>query len=533
MGILIQFIDYAEDKNLYGYSLLCTTIALLFLGLFLLWVKEWSIHSPTKLPIVGIESQGYFALLRARRKFVSDGFRIVRDAYYKYRGKSFVITTNSYYKVVLTHNQVKELSNAPDDTVSFVHASAETMMAEYTGLSQFSVDKYIPDVLRAKLTQNLGSMKEALLDETRFALSSEIPGSATDDEWVPVEIFTAVHRIIARINGRIFIGLPLCRNEDWLTMSITFTGVVFRAIEKLAGVPKLIRPLYSYTRNLVKDINWHKRKARSLLDPIIHKRLEEESLAEENGAVYRKHNDVLQWFTDHVMPEHRTVEALTEMQLHLSMASVHTTTLYFLNAILDLAEHQECIQPIREEMEAVISANGGALDRTALRKMRKTDSFFREAMRGKFALFTFNRKVMKNLTLSDGTYFPKGTLLAAPSAMLSTDPEFVEDPETFDGFRWYKRSLEVKDSGAEKNNWGTTASYDLTFGHGKHACPGRYYATEEMKLMLTFILLQYDIKYPEGQSRPVNFDRGEYSYPNRAQKLLFRKLPGKKKFPFL
>ncbi|CUS13985.1 unnamed protein product [Tuber aestivum] len=442
MGILTQLVDHSEYKVLYDYSLLCTTIAVLFLGVFLLWMKEWSIHAPTKLPIVGIESSGYFALIKARR---------------------------NYYKVVLTHDQVKELSNAPEDTVSFIHASAETMMAEYTGLRQFSVDQYIPDVLRAKLTQNLGNMKEALLDETGFALNSEIPGSAIDDgqdfhrtyfgvsiliptEWVPVNVFTTILRIIGRINGRVFIGLPLCRNEDWLTISITFTGIVFRAIEKLAGVPKLIRPLYSYTRNLVKDINLHKRKARSLLSPVIQKRLDEETLAKKNGRAYEKHNDILQWFTDRVNPEHKTVEALTETQLHLNMASVHTTAIYFLNAILDLAEHQECMQPIREEMEAVISANGGELDRTTLRNMRKTDSFFREAMRGKFALFTFNRKVMKNLTLSDGTYFPKGTLLAAPSAMFSTNPEFIENPDTFDGFRWYKKSLEAEDRGADNKN---------------------------------------------------------------------------------
>ena len=83
MGIFMRLIDYNEDEKLHGYSLFPTTLALLFLGLFLLVKKEWSVHSYTKLPIVGIESPGYFGLAKARLKFVSNGFNIVKSGYYK------------------------------------------------------------------------------------------------------------------------------------------------------------------------------------------------------------------------------------------------------------------------------------------------------------------------------------------------------------------------------------------------------------------------------------------------------------------
>ena len=76
-------VDYAEGKNLHGYSLFFATLALLFLGLFLLLKKEWSIHSSANFPIVGIEFPGYFGLLKARARFVSDAFHIVKDGYHK------------------------------------------------------------------------------------------------------------------------------------------------------------------------------------------------------------------------------------------------------------------------------------------------------------------------------------------------------------------------------------------------------------------------------------------------------------------
>jgi len=203
----------------------------------------------------------------------------------------------------------------------------------------------------------------------------------TATEWRPVEIFTTILRIIARTSSRAFVGLPLCRNEDWLTVSMKFTGDIFMTVDKLTSIPKLIRPFYAWIFNSAKSINSHRRKAQTLLGPVIQRRLEEERLAKENGAVYEKPNDMLQWLTDLVEPHHKTTEDLSELQLLSNLASIHTTSLTFLNTLFDLAAHPECLQPIREEIETVISSNNGVIDRAALRNMRKTDSFFKESMR--------------------------------------------------------------------------------------------------------------------------------------------------------
>jgi len=83
MGVFMRLVDYAEETNLHSYSLVPTTIALVFLGLFLLLKKEWSIHSSTKFPIVGIESPGYLGLAKARDRYAFDAFNIVKNGYYK------------------------------------------------------------------------------------------------------------------------------------------------------------------------------------------------------------------------------------------------------------------------------------------------------------------------------------------------------------------------------------------------------------------------------------------------------------------
>ena len=79
----MRLVDYAEDTKLHDYSSFPAALALLFLALFLFLKKEWSIHSSTKFPIAGIESPGYFGLVKARGKWGSGALQIVKNGYYK------------------------------------------------------------------------------------------------------------------------------------------------------------------------------------------------------------------------------------------------------------------------------------------------------------------------------------------------------------------------------------------------------------------------------------------------------------------
>jgi hypothetical protein len=41
-------------------------------------------------------------------------------------------------------------------------------------------------------------------------------------------------------------------------------------------------------------------------------------------------------------------------------------------------------------------------------------------------------------------------------------------------------------------------STSLTFGYGRHACPGRFFAANEIKMIMAEILLRYEIVNPPG-----------------------------------
>ena len=136
----------------------------------------------------------------------------------------------------------------------------------------------------------------------------------------------------------------------------------------------------------------------------------------------------------------------------------------------------------------------------------------------------FNRIVREPLQLTDGTKLPVGTHFSIASDAVLHDSEYLPgggDPETFDGFR-YARLRESAEN-ANKYQFAMTEDSSLHFGHGKFACPGRFFASNEIKMILGHLLVRYDFKYPEGQGRPKNLNADENLYPDPVARVLIRR----------
>lgn len=48
------------------------------------------------------------------------------------------------------------------------------------------------------------------------------------------------------------------------------------------------------------------------------------------------------------------------------------------------------------------------------------------------------RKVMQDITLSDGTYLPKGTMIVAASLGTHTDEKYYKSAEAFEPFKFLR-----------------------------------------------------------------------------------------------
>lgn len=118
-------------------------------------------------------------------------------------------------------------------------------------------------------------------------------------------------------------------------------------------------------------------------------------------------------------------------------------------------------------------------------------------------------------TLSTGHKLPHGSYVGfgAPYYTTSTIPSKTllneNSPPLQDFYPWRYSELRELPGQESKHQFVTTDNNEIMFGTGKHACPGRFFASFEMKVVLVEFLMRYDIGLgPNGEG-----EGGKYKKP--------------------
>jgi len=232
----------------------------------------------------------------------------------------------------------------------------------------------------------------------------------------------------------------------------------------------------------------------------------------------KKPNDMLSWLMDEASPVEMSTRNLTLRIMSINFAAIHTSSTDFAHALYHLAAMPHYIPPLREEVEAVVNKEGWT--KSALSKMHKIDSFLKESQRFNVGALNMGRIALKDFTFTDGTFIPKGTNVCIAST-IHHDKDSYANPDIFDGFRFADMGSSASDSG--KYQMVATNLNHLVFGHGRHACPGRFFAANELKMMMAHLVLSYDVKLEDEGVRPPNMWFASACSPNRTAEVLFRK----------
>ncbi|KAI9464594.1 cytochrome P450 [Lactarius psammicola] len=462
------------------------------------------------IPTVGFSDPllSYFSALR----FNLVGPSMLKHGYKKTNRGLFKIATFRRWMVLASSPElVEDVRKAPDDVLSIKAALTEFLQLEYTLDLLEKDNNYHTSIIRSKLTRNIAVTFQEIRDELTRSLDASIP--VHGDEWVKVPVVETIQRVVCATSNRVFVGSPLCRDRDYQNLNLNFAVNLFKSATIISMFPKSLKPIVARVlSNLPSQI----RQKMEFIRPMVEERL---ARMEEFGEDWDdKPNDMLMWLMSEAKGVERSLGGFARRLLTVNFAAIHTTSRAFTNVLYRLLSNPEYIEPLRHEAESAVAEEGWT--KAGMDKMPKVDSFLRESQRIDVIL-SLGRIALRPFTFSNGITVPAGTLIAVPTAAVHTDGEIYPNPEEFDGFRFAK--LRERDGVAVPGHQATSVSAEyLTFGYGRHVCPGRFFAANEVKALLAYIVVTYDIKFEEGKQAPPSVIINSVRIPGKAN-VMFRK----------
>ncbi|KAF5349711.1 hypothetical protein D9756_008946 [Leucocoprinus leucothites] len=488
-------------------------------GILGVFYGAWKYIEAKRSPLNAIPTVGNSGVLTSyitALKWLINGPELLQEGYAKYPNQPFKIAAISKWVVVLSGKQhVDDIRRAPDEVLSLAEAIAETIQTKST-LGPLDVHPHHEITVRSGVTRNIAGKFDEIRDEIVEAFDEYLPAS---EDWVTVPAYETVMHIVCRTLNRFFIGVPLCRNPGYRALQEQFTFDVVLSAQIINCFPGFLKPLVG---NYLTKVPKRTKQAMEYLGPIIDERIERiEQYGRDDPDLP---NDVITWLLDTATHDyHRSKRDIVMRVMLLNFAAIHTTTMTLTQCLYDLAIHPEYVEEMREEAINAVAEHGWS--KIAMTKMRKVDSFMKEALRlNSVGSYIMNRKALKDWTMSDGTFIPAGTFIGVASAAMGVDEALFPDARTFRGFRFAEMRQGDGELDSIKHQMVALETDQIVFGHGRHACPGRFLAVNEIKTMFAHILMNYDVQLENGSKiRPPNVTVEGSIIPNQKAKVMFRK----------
>ncbi|KAF8204329.1 cytochrome P450 [Mycena galopus ATCC 62051] len=447
-------------------------------------------HNRTGLPRVG--KGGPLGFIQTALKSITAFGDLVDEGLERFEGKAFVVPTMGGSFIVVGAENV-DLIKSSDDTVG--------LQLMHTMNSRQQALPYQAVVTRTDITRAIGSFVPEVLEETRLSMSEAFAPSL-GEKSATVPLFHTMTHLIARISNRAILGSTLCRQEQFLHDVIRFAETLVLYAQLLVWFPRILRrPLYLLASSA---FGGPKEPTRAIVPHL-------KSLIAEREQGLESSKTVADFLINHAPPEEIANPELLAMRiLNLNFGSIHTSSIFATHSVFHLATLSEAeLDGVRREIIEALESEGG-YNKASLAKMRKLDSTLREAGRF-YSLGTIglNRRTIKPASLVDGTVIPEGYSIAVPLKAIHFDENVYPEPYKFDCFRF--SNLRKSEDSDVKHGFTTIEKDFVLFGLGRHACPGRFFASMELKIMLAHLLLNYDVNLADGLTavpKPASFNTG-------------------------
>ncbi|KAK2603566.1 hypothetical protein QQS21_004246 [Conoideocrella luteorostrata] len=448
-------------------------------------------------------------------------------------------------------NSIKWMLSQPNGVLGMWEAFNEMFQLSHSlGHEKYMLDTWAVDVSRRALTQELEDFIEPVQEELQLAVDSLL-GMDTDN-WKAVDLMDTMRMIINRTGGRFAVGLPLCRDEGYLTASITCIEKIVSNAGAVGLMPTFLRPFFGRlarwsTQGVLRKLE--SRCGVMLEERFAHVAANPNNKSQDPVDLIQR---MIRLSANH-RPDEMNIEAMTRRLIMANLGFIYQAGFAATNVLRNILESDreyDTINVLRAEAQRFAAAAEGDSSRLWTRanvaRMIFADSVGRETLRlHTVPTRSLIRQVMVDGLRSDtGLPLPRGSLVSVVSQPMHTDPDRFPNPHAFEPFRFvdlrntnnneekYQTSqADVSDKTADEagGSWSPHAFIStanlLIFGRGRSSCPGRFLIDFQLKMLVHHLLLNYDIKLADTArgKRPTNSWLLEFVFPPKGIKMLVKR----------
>lgn len=452
--------------------------------------------------------------------------------------------------ILLPSSQRKWLVDQPESIVSMHEQTTQHFQWNFGTVYPTRDHNKVPiHIIATKLTREIGNLIPALSEELDLALAKHWGGNvaaSSSNEWKEVCVYKTLRPIVGQAINRIFIGKSHCRNQEILDTGVGYAQAIPMAANMLWLIPNPLRRLLAPLVTL--PCRWYEKKWFRLTLGEVYKRLAarghiQHSNASETDAGDHKgeadKNDFLNWLIAYGEsqgdPYLLDPEVLSARILLLNAFALHTNVFAIVHMVLDIVgsgaeQGSKDVAELRQELSDVRAAHDDQEEwnKRSLAQLEKLDSAFRESQRMNTVLSLGPLRIVgkDGLTTPSGVQVPRGYQVGIPAYSIHFDEEiYGSDAKAFKPFRFYNRRKDAQGTGdnlkGARQAWATTSADYLSFGAGLNSCPGRFFASGMLKVLMANILLKYDFEFQE--KRPDNVWFGTNHIPPMDAKIRIRR----------
>ncbi|KAI0883799.1 cytochrome P450 [Annulohypoxylon maeteangense] len=443
-----------------------------------------------------------------------------QEGYEKNQNSAFQLIRNEGEMMVLPLSLLEEVSRLPSHIAEPTAALNQDLTGSFTGIDLILENRLHHSIVQRKLSPRLPLLLPRMEEAVSAAFSQYIPQSEDWTEFYPYDTF---RYISARVGAEVIVGPAFCDNKEWLHVAVEYTENLFRTVVVLRCFPTWMHPIISRLLPSYWEGWRHLRKGKKLLAPKI-----QELLDKNNAGTWNPQDDkvedlnVLSWLTGLAKGRDRSADTLGHVLVMVALAAVHTTLLRMVNVLYDVTGaglEVELLDEIAAVVERGWHDNGNPYD-----ALGKLDSVMRESQRlSPPTTLGMKRLFKESYTFQDGTHIRAGTYACMPVYAIENDPAKIPNPETFDGLRAYRAARESEAGSTDDHLFSSPGLNFLNFGYGKTACPGRFFASVVVKMVIVKALTDYEFKFLPGAERPKNITVHEFLFTWPWNKMLIRR----------